>query len=901
MKSLKISNSKNRIEHIEINLIICENISSKIYYRLLTLKLSPLFNDDYNNYFILFDGIFSLHKNTIISLKDLEEGNSAKEKVLAVSEPELEKTPDLYSMQFNKYIAYQNNKGLNVSLISKFNLSTKLYSIYAIIPREREGKIKRVKRINGTFKNSKTEDDDFNEENNNKLFHKNTKIEKIIEDNASVASQQGGTTYSNGISGIGIRNKKKDTIHEYNSLTKIRKVIYFSIPIILIILIIEFVYFKQIQKETNNKNISYFQFREFYSLYFQLFTSILGIACIKTKENNCKNLISVYSEHYNNEGSYNYHNDEENDNFDFILFIRSQTQILSSKIMDKRNNLINIHKNIGNKKYNELFSQSVDYFRITQSYIDGKMNFGLIKINIEFTEAILIICNSFQIMSNNIGDHSIVFLNKLNNSFSLLNEIQNDGYELSQYQKEIYEMIINYRVYREKFNNINENLFKILISQSKIIEFISYFCVNLDTLFMLFISSLLYAYLLYFENILMKILNYINMTINIKNDNFNFSETFIKKIENLEIILSIYNGDPVKAVQNLNSIYNEYQQYLTIQNKNNANENKKGIRKISNVNNKNNNEMKNIPKNQRIVTKKDIRNLHIIYNYLFYFSLILISFIGSYGGMMYMWIKFLKRRKNLFALFHKNYKLESSIYKSINIYDLMIFNNFTIDELSKNIFNDSNINENKQNSLIKSFYLDLKNAFNNKKEINKLNRIYPDFEKTINFTCEFLYEMNEEKINELSKISELKNLNNTKNNLIKFCNKTRISETNDILSAFEFHFQIIKNGILSIKDFSYEGLINQINNGVLGKITVFFNCVIIYVLEISINKPHNLAKDNINKMLERNIMIIEGIFIGLDFIIILIIFIFYISNIKNYCSQIILLKKVFKIFEIQEQ
>ena len=36
------------------------------------------------------------------------------------------------------------------------------------------------------------------------------KIEQIIEDNASVtASQQTGSGLSNGISGIGIRNKKK--------------------------------------------------------------------------------------------------------------------------------------------------------------------------------------------------------------------------------------------------------------------------------------------------------------------------------------------------------------------------------------------------------------------------------------------------------------------------------------------------------------------------------------------------------------------------------------------------------------------------------------------------------------------------------------------------------------------
>ena len=70
------------------------------------------------------------------------------------------------------------------------------------------------------------------------------------------------------------------------------------------------------------------------------------------------------------------------------------------------------------------------------------------------------------------------------------------------------------------------------------------------------------------------------MTINIKTDNFNFYTSFSQKIENLEIILEIYNGDPVKAVQNLNNIYNSYQQYQTSKNKSNLKEmNKKTYKK----------------------------------------------------------------------------------------------------------------------------------------------------------------------------------------------------------------------------------------------------------------------------------------------------------------------------------
>ena len=65
VKSIRIisNNNKNKREFVDIKLIICENISSKVYYKLVTLKLTPLFNND-NNYFILFDGLFFIHKNT---------------------------------------------------------------------------------------------------------------------------------------------------------------------------------------------------------------------------------------------------------------------------------------------------------------------------------------------------------------------------------------------------------------------------------------------------------------------------------------------------------------------------------------------------------------------------------------------------------------------------------------------------------------------------------------------------------------------------------------------------------------------------------------------------------------------------------------------------------------------
>ena len=885
IKYLHFNNNINKKEIVEMDVIICQNISKKIFYKLLTIKLYPLFNNDYNSYFIIFDGNYFLHNNTLLTLQHLEENIYSKEKLISVSEPELENSSSIYSMSFEKYIKWLNNNGYNLTKIMNFNLSSKLYCIYKIIQKKRRIKRKFERKISLTKDKNKYEDQE-----ENKSLEKKMKIEQIIEDNASVAaSQQTGSGFSNGISGIGIRNKKKENIYEYGNLNNIKKMIYISLPIIFLGPIIQFFILRSELNDTTKNNYNYLEFREIFQLYFEIFTSILGITCIKT-ESDCESLASIYSSQHNSGDDY----------FNYSLLIRAQSQVLSQKMMNKRSNLNNIHRNIGTYEYNQIFGQNVKYIRLTQIFINNNIYYNLTYVNISFSEAILTICNSFHILTNNTTNDPIYFLNKIEEPFSLLYEKKKDGKELSDYQKELYEMILNYKIYRQQLNLINNKLNEILESKTEIIRSYLYIFIHLDSFLILFFISLLYIYLLYFENILVKILNYVNMTINIKTDNFNFYTSFSQKIENLEIILEIYNGDPVKAVQNLNNIYNSYQQYQTSKNKSNLKEmNKKTYKKNGNLENKKN-EMDNIPKNQRIVNRRDIRKLNLFSNYLLIIILIFILLICSYIILMIIWKKYFFINANLYSLIKKNLSVEASLYKSMNFYYLMIFQNYTIDELSPKVFFQYKEGDNDRNSILRSFYKDVQNAFNSQKEKNNLKNFYFDFEDTA-FTCEILFEMNKDNLEALKKNYETKNLKDIKGNLINLCKYTKLIETNDIITAFQRHYQYIKNGILSITDFSYDGLIHHLYNGFLGRNTIYFNCILIYVLEVNNNQPHKNGIDNLLKILRRNFKITEVIFIGIDVILFIISLFYYISNIKNYISQFFLLKNIFKIFEIQEQ
>ena len=222
-------------------------------------------------------------------------------------------------------------------------------------------------------------------------------------------------------------------------------------------------------------------------------------------------------------------------------------------------------------------------------------------------------------------------------------------------------------------------------------------------------------------------------------------------------------------------------------------------------------------------------------------------------------------------------------------------------EVSENIYPNL-YNSEESISIIKTFYENLKYAFNNKNEKDYLGiELYSDFEDLSNFTCEDLYEFNNELLEELNESSVTNKPTGIKEKLITLCNISKITESNDTRAVFERHFQYIKNGLISIDDFSYEGLMNHLNEGALGNIASFFNVIIIYLLEILFAIPHRNGVNQILKKLKNYIIITEISYIFIIIAFIIIIIFFFISKVKDYCNQILLLKNAFKIFEIQEQ
>ena len=863
-------------DYFKIKLILSENISSKMNYKLLTLNLKVLFNDN-NNFYIFFDGFYKINRNILISTINLEENMKSKEKLLFISNPIMKSNKKVNSVSLKRYISQQEELGFTISKIITINVSDTLYNIYNINKKEKEAEIKKIEHH---IYNIKRED---NNDFGKSFVGESVKnhLNEIGDNHTNASSQQTGSSSSNKTPNIGFRNKKKNSIFQYGGFNRLQRVSLITILITFILFIAGFYYLNYLFITTSNNNIALYQYREFYQLYYQLFSSILSVGCIYTNEKDCSSLINIFQE--------NYYKKNNNINFfNFTLFMMIQNENLVEKMMDKKKYLVNIHKDIGNKKYNELFGKNIEYLRITNNLTEDKSwRLNLTQVTMKFTEAILIACNQFQSLTS-VEKVPVFILNKVENPFQSRYNYFRNG--ISDIQKEFYEMILNYKKYYDEFKAINIDLSNGLNKKSAITQAFIYNCLSLDALVLIIIVSLMYYYNKVFEIIIVKIINYINMTINIKNDSFNFSAIFLKKIENLEIILQFYSIDPIIIVKKLNSLYSNYQQIISSKKHriDNNNKNRKNM-----INDKDD-EFDNIPQHQKVLTKKDVKYLkvNIMYRYIYYFNLFLILCI--YFGFIALFYKYFSRKINIYNIMDKNTSIEVVIYRAINFYHIMLFQNYTIEEVNEKIF--ERIGKSK---LFENFYYILELAFNNKKEKKILGSFYKDFEDEVNFTCSNFYYYNKDLIQEIENDTKAENLINITDNLIRICEYLDVSKYNNYRNVYELYFQYTKNGMSSFNDLSYEGIINYImNNPTISTVSLYFNILMIFMISIINTKPHIEAINKLINNLKLLIYSSEVLFFLYYLSIILFSLFFYIPGINGLCAQISMLKNILFVFEL---
>ena len=228
----------------------------------------------------------------------------------------------------------------------------------------------------------------------------------------------------------------------------------------------------------------------------------------------------------------------------------------------------------------------------------------------------------------------------------------------------------------------------------------------------------------------------------------------------------------------------------------------------------------------------------------------------------------------------------------------MIFNNYTIDEMI-NYMELSNENEKTDSNIIfENFYQDLYLLFDLEKDQINMDIVYQDFEDIAEFNCTNIFINYHYDI--IDKVDDIMTNVNLKERLVDICVVSYINDFKNIKTIFERHFQFIKNGMLSLTDFSYEGLNKNLDSTIIGRISFFFFTITIYIIEVKTSRPHKESINRLMALLSSRTLITEIIFLLFGIAFIIIILFFYIYNINKFCNQIFLLKKTFNIFENHE-
>ena len=868
-----IIKDKNKSNFVEIMLLINEKMYNKTYYHLLTLKLTPFFNND-NSHYILFNGTYIINKSIIVSNIDITHRNECDEMVFGVSNKDLENIAESSFIKLKKFISLQSSIGNKLIKIMSFRISMRLYNIYKI-DGNREGEIKKADSIKRRIIAKETENSNEEQMVNEQM--------KIYKETSSMTSSAQASLYSKGINPMRVNKLKNENIINYGSLDLIKKIIYSSFIIVVLIFILEFIYYKNLSITLTNNHNSFAIYRGFYKLYYQLFASILAVSCIPETLNSstCRNYISIFNKVYSTK--------YPDKHFDFTQLLLIQNEIYAQQLVDEKNNIIKMNDYLGEERYDKLFNAKIKYIQINQNTINKKIVFSTKEVELHFFDALLILCNSFVILTedkNNTLTQPIYFLNKRENPFT---NLINQG-KVTSYQEEVYKLILNYKYFSNQFSIINEEMFQTLSVKSNLLKTIIYLTLSFNTFLFLIVVFLVYLFLISFNKVVKRLINYIIMVINTNNDDdINFKSIFTQKIENLEIILELYKTSPLEAIHNLNKLYFKYNQNLLEKNKNKVNDNKKNIKNVQ----------EKIQKVHKVIKRKDIDILNLNNKYYCILKVIIILIIILFCSFVILWIDYFSKRRKLFNIIYKNNRIEESCYKSINMYSLMIFNNYTIEEIS-NYMGYTNINgETDSNAIFENFYQDLYLLFDLEKDQINMKTLHKDFEDTTEFNCtnifiNFHYDVIERVDNEIKDL-------NIKERLHEICVTSHINEFKNLKTIFERHFQFIKNGMLSLTDFSYEGLNENLNNTLIGRLSLFFFTVTAYIIEVTSRIPHKESIKKLMDLLWNRILISEITFFSFEFFFVIIILSFYIFDINKYCNQLFLLKKTFNIFESHEQ
>ena len=866
-----------------MNFIFEEKEGNTIFYKELKLKLNLILLTNIN-ITIYLNGIYTIDKNIIVTEQQkmeeeivLHYGN--KEQINKIkNEKKNINNNKIFIKTINKNKFLGNDKLMENS---KAFIGHKKYTVYHILSSSRLNLFDKESKKN-IMKNEKHKI----EEDKTELYEKNNQLFLYNE----LASQASSTTTSmskNNLMSYYRINKKAQHEENYTRNIKISKyIILASIFVFLILDIFEFIYSNIFQNNLIDNDDFYLSLKDYSNNFNFLFFSVMTLICIADPNysNKCLNLINEI----NNKETSNINIDDSDDNrsqyINYTEILVVQNEIMYKNLNSKLS-IINKYLAIHSKeKFSQNFQSNIKYTKINQILKNNTIYLSSSEENIIFFDFIKLMNSRFGIIINNYDymRTPIYILNK--NGIEAFKNVPKQKIDSSQ--EAIYLMILDYKSFISHFEKIiSQFVLYIKVSKAKI-KIIIYFFINLNFFLIIAIIIILLVHIIVYLFLVFQIINDISINLKEKVGDVLIKDIIRNKIDNLKLLLKFYENDINKIMKELNIIYNDY--------KNNYNLKIKEETRLLKKEGKNEKSNKN--KNFDLASLIKIYRKYNLLKYLnkrniFIYSLSLIFLLNLviFFINISLWTQYLKKDSEFYFWINGNHQLNTITINLMNNLLLMIYQNQTITELTKN----------ESNNYIFFIYSKLAYFYEVHKYEKSLSDIITQKKVIINYDCSsFFLQLKDDTFEQLKDkfINESEKLYNT---MINFCISSNIMNFKDDKTIYLHLFSKVKKIIENFPNGDYKDIIQYIQNNSVAKIQMMFLTIIKYTLGISF---HNTIFSILFMSYKaEKLFIIFGITNTLLIVIFLIIIYFvYIKNINNDVDKFIQARKIFKVCDTNE-
>ena len=458
-------------------------------------------------------------------------------------------------IKFKKNEKYYNNKKL--VFIAKYFINPNNYNIYYILSLEKQ-------------KTHKEEMDNRGRNSTKSLFFEDSKNKMGSETNQNTnyliqsTSMSTFVQISNDKQNLKKRNKNESTENKKKNFFKYYQI--YTLIFSLIILLFQIICHKSLVKINNDleyQNKAFINYKNFHSVFNQLYTSVLSLACLadESKGESCSSIFALFERFYNGE--------KGRMNLKIIRY--NQNKGLSNVVNLVKHNFIENLAFLQKKELLDLIYSPIEIYSFTQNILQNNVKLILHVENQSFVDVLDYMTNGFLIMTSKfeyINDiiYIIDKINISNLSDSSFNNIKLNG-QLSQYQYYFYYSILNYRSFIQYCNLISLKLSKIInLSTSNMVQlYFFYIILNIILYLILFLS--ISIYIRNYLKLITDVLDETEKKLNLRNDNISVEEMFLQKIKKLKIIISLYKQDIYQAIVDLNFIYDNYKKFIEEKNK----------------------------------------------------------------------------------------------------------------------------------------------------------------------------------------------------------------------------------------------------------------------------------------------------------------------------------------------